>query len=1053
MAEAVLEVLSESGHLQITGTGGIGYGLSHTGNLSLVNDGATHPQPMVVGSVTVTGVNPVFAFKGSGRICVERTTVNGGQFTFNLRAQSNVPIGVQWWVFDTAATSVKDPTMAGIAAEFYDEFGVMTFDATMAAMRVADAIETPKTPNDIPFGAWSSLEDTTTIPVPPGKVYAIAQTTPAFVMTTYDTGSYGTGQYPPELNIGDGEPPLNGTWRYQNLESYQATGGYTGADTISVGLTRFEYWPGWNSWDSTPFINVWGQARHMIIDVTNFTSAGGISPTVVTGGVNATTRSVSTGGSATISQSTTPAVTVTASGGTAPYTYLWQFVSGNDQVLGAGSYAQTTFSTTTLNQPAGTTRSAVYRCRITDANGFVGFSPDVTFEHVAQTYSVDVTPDGTTWGPITINTNEPSGWFGTTSAITGINQPITLRVERYDYTGGLSACQVHVYRGPSSNGPWTPLGSFDVLGGGLQYYDATFTNGEFLHYAIEASTAERRRTGQFRVVVHNLTASTQISNQWNYVTVDADDNFTVADYDLAPVSWDNIAASTSANDLSTANAYRTLSGINRNVTLRATISGLSGGLSAGSRLEMYVGGAQRYHSTNLGNGSWAGGDFAPGEQIAFVAKAVSTDGAARSGVYTVTVTNVTTGATVSSFTVNQSVAGADYTPDVISFPTFSVASNYPDASWTSTSYGTHTISGINRPITIRFERYGYSGDLSALHIDCFTMAPGATDWTHHGYFSAHEGGARYLDVAGVVNGTKVAMNPHAISASGRREGQCQLVIWALTNGSNQFVTTGTNTFVVDADNNYIPADYTPNPLTLNDISLFTNDPSGWTNDCQFQVSGINQTITLRFTRGNQVDSGGIFTRRLFIYHSTNGGASWSENFVGTGANTFADIAVNSGDIIIMRAYCDTNAGRGDTSFTAYITNLTTGASLGALNVYGTVDADNNHNVVGPPTVALDNHYFDQWEYADQGQNHTVYVGRTNITIAGGQAPFQYQWERQGGLSGWSVGSYTTYADFYYSGTTNFSDSANYRLKITDALNRVAYSDWVSVTAAAGNIQN
>lgn len=1056
--EAVLEIYSETGNLQVTGTGGIGYGLSATGNLTLVSDGAQHPQPMVVGTITVTGTNPVLAFKASGQVNVTTVTVNGSTVTYRLRAQSRVAIGLQWWLFDAAAMASKDPTLAGVAAGLYDEFGVMTFDASMAALRIAGVVETPKDSETIPNGPFTSLGSTSDFVVPAGKVYAIVQATPGFINTTYDTGAYSNSvDRPQQVEIGEGqEPPLGMRWRYQNLESYQSTGGYAGGNVIRVGMTRFEFFPGWNSADSTPHINVYGQARHLIVDVTNFVAAGGVDPTNINVAVNATARSVSTGGAQTISQSTTPTITATASGGGAPYSYIWEYVSGDASVVPTSAQAvvSTAFSTTTTNQPAGTTRSAVYRCWVEDANGYVGYSPDVTFTHVAEAYSVDVTPNSTTWGSVTINTNEPTGWNGTTSQIAGINQPITLRVERYDYSGNLSGCLVHVYRGPTANGPWTGLGSFDVRAGGFQYFDAVFTNGEFLHYAIDASTTERRRTGQFRLVVHNLTAGTQLSDLWNYVTVDADDNFTIPDYTLDAVGWDNISGSTSANDLSTANAYRTLGGINRNINLRATVSGLNGNLSAGSRLEMFVGGSLRFHSTNLSNGSWAGGDFAPGEQVAFVARAISGDGQARSGSYTVTVTNQTTGATVSQFVVNQSVAGADYTPDTIVWPTFSVASNDPDASWSSTAYGEHYVTGINRPVTIRFERYGYQGNLTALYFDCFTLPPGASSWTHHGFFSAHESGTRYLDVANVTNGTRIAINPHAISDNGRREGQCQTVVWALTNGSTQFAASGTNTFVVDADNNYIPPDWTPNGLSLSDISLNTNDPSGWTNNCIFTVSGINQTITLRFNRGNQVDSGGIFTRRLYIYRSSNGGASWDEYPIGAGANNTVDIAVNNGDVFHIRAYCDTTAGRGETSFTTWITNLTTGAGLGSFNCYATVDADNNHNVAGPPVVTITGTYLvPGHEFANPGVNRTVNVGQSSCTVTGGTAPFTYQWERIYGLSTWSISSPTSpTSSFSYTGRTNFTAEASFRLKVTDAQGRVAYSDSNYCLASAGNVE-
>ena len=57
--------------------------------------------------------------------------------------------------------------------------------------------------------------------------------------------------------------------------------------------------------------------------------------------------------------------TVTASGGTSPYTYAWTQVSGSSAVAcDSPSASSTTFSTTIYK---GTSRSAVYRCTVTDA--------------------------------------------------------------------------------------------------------------------------------------------------------------------------------------------------------------------------------------------------------------------------------------------------------------------------------------------------------------------------------------------------------------------------------------------------------------------------------------------------------------------------------------------------------------------------------------------------------------------------------------------------------------------------------------------------------------
>lgn len=918
--DVLIEFLSADGHAQALGANAFGLGLLTHGAITLVNDNQTHPQPMVVGQVTVAGVNPVLAFKANQQVNVYGAANSGGSFTFYFRAQSSVALGLQYWVFDTATQAMRDPTLADVEAAIFDEYGVKTFDLTMLFMKVADVIETPSPPNEIPFGfGGGSLGEHVDLAVPAGRTYAIVQSTPFFLNTTYDTGAYGTGQYPPELNIGDGEPPLGMTWRYQTLESYFSTGGYVNGSTIRAGITRFEFWQQWNPRGATPHLNMDGECRHLVIDVTGLPSTPLPNPNTPNVAISAASRSVSVS-SATNATTDTPAVSITISGGAAPYSINWVRQSGSTAVVPAGSSTTTSFSTRVTNQVPGTSVSAIYVANVTDALGATRSSDPVTFTHTVG--AVDKAPD-----PVTLNGMSPTttgNVLGDTASnaiqIAGINASITLRWERYAAAGSIDAITVVVQKAASASGPWTDVGSFNPLLGGYQYADAPANNGDWFRYVIRgAATNAGRKVYTFNLTVWNLDLNNQIAaDRPVSITVDSDDNYYQPDFTPDLIDWANISGSTNDATFFGGNAAQTIAGINQTITVRATISNVvkTGNIVFNSRLDVHRNSSYAHDTTTLNNGAWAETTVTNGQTLQFYAHAGTSAGTAAIS-YTVTVTNVTTGAILDTFTVNQTV---------------------------------------------------------------------------------------------------------------------------------------------DADNNYNVAptpDYTLDPIGVGDLSLYTNEPSGLTNASFFQVTGINQSVVLRFTRGNQWDSGGIFTRRLYIYHSTVGsGGPWTEYAIGAGANGTADITVNNGHWFYVQAYCDTTAGIGQTSFTAYIANQTTGGNrIASFNVSATVDADNNYGVSAPPSVALDRYYFDQWEYADQGQTHTVYVGRTNITISGGQSPFHYSWERQGGLGGWSVGSYTTYADFYYTGRTNFSNSANYRLKITDAQNRVAYSDWVSVTAAAGNIQN
>lgn len=69
--------------------------------------------------------------------------------------------------------------------------------------------------------------------------------------------------------------------------------------------------------------------------------------------------------------------TVTVVGGTAPYSYLWQYVSGDTATLLGSTTAACAFRRSVT---VGTVRSGVYQCRVTDNASNVIYAPAVSFD-------------------------------------------------------------------------------------------------------------------------------------------------------------------------------------------------------------------------------------------------------------------------------------------------------------------------------------------------------------------------------------------------------------------------------------------------------------------------------------------------------------------------------------------------------------------------------------------------------------------------------------------------------------------------------------------------
>ena len=101
------------------------------------------------------------------------------------------------------------------------------------------------------------------------------------------------------------------------------------------------------------------------------TAAAPTNPLVVS--LNRTSVS----GSSSSANITSNSVSASGSGGTSPYTYAWSRVSGDSSISATSSASRTT-SFTRTGCIAGTAYSGVWRCRVTDAAGTIGYSADVS---------------------------------------------------------------------------------------------------------------------------------------------------------------------------------------------------------------------------------------------------------------------------------------------------------------------------------------------------------------------------------------------------------------------------------------------------------------------------------------------------------------------------------------------------------------------------------------------------------------------------------------------------------------------------------------------------
>lgn len=873
---------------------------------------------MVVGNITVSGVNPILAFKCNVPVNIERQTVSGSNFYYRLRAQSDFSVGLQYWVFDVAGQASYDSSLVNCGLQFFDANSVKTFDAAMSSMIVVDEHTIPIPPNNMPNGLSSgTFNDTRTTYVPAGKTYAIVQSTPTFISTTFDTGNYSdSNTYPDEMpTVPDGSGPSPGAqWREQILEFYHSTGRYSNSSTIQVGIDQFEEFKVWNPYSAGESLRITGQSRHLVVDVTNLPAAAMPSPNDLSVTASSSLRSVSVSVSTATATTDTPSVTVTASGG-GTYSYQWERVSGDDRLVPVSGTTSATFSTRSSDQPEGT-RSAVWRCRVT-SNGRVGYSPEITFRHIVDALDTSVSPISTP--RLSINTNDNVGWAQTPPIqVTGIDTPITLRVERYNYSGNLSRGWLEIRKSSTQNGSQTYQGRVELLASGQQYLDFQISPGEWFVFSINAETDSGRQTATVDIAVHNQTGNqtSLIYHTATPVTIDADNNYNVSDYTANALNVQPLTINTNDPNGWAQIPSTQITGINRPITLRVERYNYNNNLQNLDRCYMEVhkspNGVDQWvkvgtiQGLNFNGYQYVDFTITNGEYFVYSIFA-QTDSGRREADVQMVVYNLTGNQTLVN--INQHIVidadnnhnTADYRPNTLTFSNVNLSTN--DNAITG---GTVTqITGINQTVGLRFQEFNYSGNLDDCWVDVFRSSSSSGPWTYIDHIHASDRANRYCDIS-VNNGDWIMWSVQvAYTNSGRKEASFNIAVYNNSLADGVQISNRRATIVVDADNNYNVANDTyPDAISsFNQVNISTTARTGSTYSASRRITGINQVITLRVERYDFYGDAGLGPCTVNVQRSSDN-SSWST--VGSyspnnGGYQYSDIQVSNGDYIRFQA--------------------------------------------------------------------------------------------------------------------------------------------------------
>lgn len=653
-----------SGLVQLS-SADICYQLSSWGSVLLLDSGTNQPQPIVVGEVTVSGTNPILAFRAANGapVTVRSISASGGSITYRFQAQSAQPVGIIYWCFDVANNAGAQFT--GPRMRAWTEQGVKTFDSAAYAMRLSSAASGPNV--------------------------AVVQSMYANRWVFENMGNTNDGQW------------VIRTTRSQSAARFNANG------TIDTGLLPYEVQTvRTNPANGMPSDEEWGLSAHTFVDVTDLPTATMPSQDALAVSVNATVREV-TVSSATQTSTVSPVATVSVTGGAAPYEYEWYRRQGGGGVGAYGPSDEASFQTGTANQPPGSTYEETWGCRVTDAVGRAGYSPDIVFRHIV--IAIDLTPDAISYANVATVTNDAIGFAGVPSKqITGVSQAITLRLERFNYAGTADVGYLLGYKGPSATGPWTQVVSLNPLGTATQFADFTIANGEWFYFYGQAETTSGRKTATFDVAVWNESAGHVVLASTNLsMVVDDNNDFNVADNTPDPVNWANLSISTNSNVGSSTATFGQILGINRPITIRVAISNRSGSITTAS-LGVHINpegsssasGPWDHYSLSATANTTQTFTLTNGRFIYFDA-AASTSSGRKDHSYTVTITNVTTGAVLDTFTVTTTV-DADNNYNVVDYDLNPIDWGNVFFDTTAASYFTtnayRTMAGINANVSL-----------------------------------------------------------------------------------------------------------------------------------------------------------------------------------------------------------------------------------------------------------------------------------------------------------------------------------------------------------------
>lgn len=163
-----------------------GFAMKQKGSISMSVDTAPHPNPMSIGSITVSAINPIIALSSGAHCGIYNVSSSGGSWTFKVRSADASLTSINYWVFDIVSNVTITDT---VGLEVFNASGNRVWHSSMKPLNIVGVINL-----DPIYPIWRGYSEAVdyveTLTLTSGRTYAVVQGNQAVRLEQFTAEDY-----------------------------------------------------------------------------------------------------------------------------------------------------------------------------------------------------------------------------------------------------------------------------------------------------------------------------------------------------------------------------------------------------------------------------------------------------------------------------------------------------------------------------------------------------------------------------------------------------------------------------------------------------------------------------------------------------------------------------------------------------------------------------------------------------------------------------------------------------------------------------------------------